>query len=66
MRCITFVCLIAALSALGDGLAHLPLDIITNNRTKINDKCKIIAITPPENVKRPLAESLPKWYNTDA
>lgn len=49
-----------------DALSCLHVGIIANNRTKVNDKCKIIAITPTEKVKRPLAGSLPKWYNTDA
>ena len=48
------------------GYERLHVGITTNNRTKVNDKCKIIAITPSENVKRSLAGSLPKWYNTDA
>ena len=49
-----------------DAFSCLHVGIITNNCTKINDKCKIIAIATPRNVKRPLAGSLPKWYNTDA
>ena len=41
-------------------------DIIANNCMKIKYKFRIIAITCLENVKSPLVERLPKWYNADA